>query len=184
MKKKWAYHISFTGLFTAILAVCAMISIPMGDVKFSLQLLAVWLMAGLLPLYDALAAVAVYILLGALGVPIFAGLVGGVGILMGPTGGFIYGFLPAVLTAWLLLRFKKQRPLWYLCLSVIAGTLVCYLFGTIHFLIYMPGKGLAYTLTFTVLPYILPDVLKAAVAALVVRKVSPFFLKLFKKAED
>ena len=183
-KKNLLYHISFSALFTALIAVCAMIALPLGSVKFTLQLLGVLLCAGLLPLYDSLPAVGAYILLGALGLPIFAGFSGGFVALTGPTGGFIYGFLPCTLVVGLLLLLWKDRRFWQLCAAFAIGTLVCYLCGTVHFLIFLPDKGLPYALSVCVLPYILPDCLKIVCAAFIVGRVRPYLEKLFNKTAD
>ena len=166
----------------ALIAVCAMISIPVGNIKFSLQLLAVLLCAGLLPLYDSLPATGAYILLGALGAPVFAGFSGGAAALTGPTGGFIYGFLPATLAVGLLLTLWKKRSFLQLSASFGIGTLLCYLCGTLHFLFYMPEKGILYALSVCVLPYLLPDCIKILLAALIVVRVRPHLEKLFSKS--
>ena len=144
----------------------------------------VLLCAGLLPLYDCLPAVGAYVLLGALGLPIFAGFSGGFVALTGPTGGFIYGFLPCTLVVGLLLLLWKDRRFWQLCAAFAIGTLVCYLCGTVHFLIFLPDKGLPYALSVCVLPYILPDCLKIVCAAFIVGRVRPYLEKLFNKTAD
>ena len=85
-------------LLAAVMAVCAWISVPVGELAVSLQTFAVFLTLGFLGGRLGSAAVLVYLLLGAAGVPVFAGFRGGIGVLLGPTGGYLWGFLAACLT--------------------------------------------------------------------------------------
>lgn len=179
--KNIIYHLCFSAVFVALIAVCAMVSIPVGNVKFTLQLLAVLLCAGLLPLYDSLPAIGAYILLGALGAPVFAGFTGGFAALAGPTGGFIYGFLLTDLAVFFMLLLWKKRTFPLLCAAFAVGTFFCHLCGTLHFLLYMPEKGLLYALSVCVLPYLLPDCAKILLAALIVARVRPYLEKLLNK---
>ena len=177
-------HASLSALFAALIAVGAMLSLPAGDVKFTFQLLAVLLAAGLLPVYDCAAAVFVYILLGAFGLPVFAGFTGGVGVLTGPTGGFVLGFLPAVLAVRLLLALlgKTRIPRFpKLCAAFVSGVLVCYLCGLAVMCAYYPEKGLLFALQAAILPYLPFDALKVLCAALIVDRVGPHLDKLLGK---
>ncbi len=178
-KRKIAIRMSCTALFTAFIALCAFVSLSFGDIRFSLQLLAVLLAAGLLPFADAMIAVVLYILLGALGVPIFAGFNGGLSVLLGPTGGFIIGFIFTVLLSGMLLRAQTTLPVWKLFLIFTAGTAACYLCGCLHFYIYMPEKGIPYAISVCVFPYLLPDGAKIFLASLLVKRVRPFSQKFF-----
>lgn len=182
-KTKSLVHISCTALFTGLTVLCACISLSMGDVRFSLQLFAVLLAAGLLPLADGLCAIAAYILLGALGAPVFAGFNGGFSTLLGPTGGFIIGFLftvpVSVFFSRVGLRKGKAPGLVRQCLAFAAGTAACYLLGCLHFYIYMPEKGIAYAFAVAVLPYLLPDCAKIFMAAVLVKRLRPYSEKLF-----
>lgn len=85
--------------FAAVITVCAWISVP-AAVPFTLQTFAVFLAVGLLGGKRGTIAVAVYILLGAVGVPVFSGFNGGLGALLGITGGYILGFLAAAAVMW------------------------------------------------------------------------------------
>ncbi|MBQ9248015.1 MAG: biotin transporter BioY, partial [Ruminococcus sp.] len=79
----------FTAMFAALIAVCSILSIPIGEVPITLQTFAVCLAAAMLGWKRGTLSVLIYVLLGAVGVPVFAGMTGGVGILAGPTGGYI-----------------------------------------------------------------------------------------------
>lgn len=152
-------------LFVAAMAVCAWICLPL-SVSFTLQVLALFLAAGVLGVGECFASCLVYLALGAVGLPVFAGFQGGVGVLLGATGGFLLSFpLVAPLTALLLGRFGKSlvgRFLWML-----PGLFLLYIGGVLWFsLVYTQGAsslwGAALAL---VLPFLLPDLLKLFAAA-------------------
>ena len=139
----------YMAMFVAIITVCAQIQIPM-TVPFTLQ------------------SVAVYVLLGAIGVPVFAGFSGGIGVLGGPTGGYIIGFLFTALIVGLMTDFLG-RKLWVLAVSMVAGLAVCYLFGTIWFMIAMHTDFVAALLT-CVVPCLLAEAAKIVVATVLVNR--------------
>ena len=160
-------EIAYIGLAVAVIAVCAWISLPVGPIPFTLQTLSVALVGALLGWKRGTAAVAVYILMGLVGVPVFAGFKSGIPALFGPTGGYIFGFLFAALLPALfkLLPVKKvwaRMALFYL--GSILGLAVCYFFGTVWFVL-MYDCTVGYALVLCVTPYILPDLVKLAVAA-------------------
>ena len=124
--------IALTALFVAVMAVCSWISIP-ATVPFTLQTFGVFLSVGLLGGKRGSLAVLVYLLLGAVGLPVFSGFTGGIGHLLGPTGGYIIGFIFSALLMWLAERlFGKSVAV--LAVSMIAGLIVCYAFGTSWFM--------------------------------------------------
>ena len=104
--------IAFVGLTIAIMAVSAWVTIPFGPVPFTLQMFAIAFAIVVLSPREAIASIAGYLALGALGLPVFSGMRGGVGILAGPTGGFIWGFLFGVAAASLLLYVVRTRTSW------------------------------------------------------------------------
>ena len=158
--------IAFIAMFAAILSVCSWISIP-AAVPFTLQTFGVFLAVGVLGGKRGTLTVLTYILMGMIGVPVFAGFSGGIGCLLGSTGGYIIGFLFSVLLMWLMecLLGKKK---WVLILSMILGLLVCYLFGTIWFMVVYARNtgaiGVWTALTWCVIPYIIPDGIKIGLA--------------------
>ena len=150
----------------ALIAVCSWISIPT-TVPFTLQTFAVFLTcelmggAGIWP-------VALYILLGAVGVPVFAGFSGGMGPLLGPTGGYIWGFLALALTV---TGWKKLLGGRLPVVGMALGLAACYLFGTLWFVrVYAASSGpvsFAQALSWCVLPYVIPDAVKIALARMI-----------------
>lgn len=101
--------IAFVGLTIAIMAVSACVTVPLGPIPFTLQMFAVTFAIVVLKPQEAIAAIAGYLLLGAIGVPVFSGMRGGVGVLAGPTGGFLWGYLFGVAAAVLLLMVARSR---------------------------------------------------------------------------
>ncbi len=171
-KKKFkTIDIVYIGLFAALIAVCAWISIPM-TVSFTLQTCAVCLTAGLLGWKRGTLTVLVYILLGMVGLPVFTGFKSGIAAVTGPTGGYIVGFIFTALIVGLAADRLGKR-LWANILFMAIGILVCYLFGTVWFMI-------AYKVTFVsalttcVIPFLIPDAVKIAVAAILVNRLKKF----------
>lgn len=169
--KSSAYNIALIAVFVAVITVCAWISIPFGEISFTLQLLGICLAGGLIGFKRSLAAVAAYILLGLIGVPVFSGFKA-TSALVGPTGGYIVGFLFTAATVGLTsdLFKRKSKPViaLALALSSVVGIALCYAFGTGWFMIMMNGKGNPYSLvaalSVCVVPFIPFDLIKAAVA--------------------
>ena len=160
----------FTAMFTAIIAVCSMISIPVGEVPITLQTFAVCIAAALLGRKRGTLSVLIYILLGAVGVPVFSGMTGGIGVLAGPTGGYIIGFFFSALAMWGIERLFGNGTV-CLLFSMLAGLFICYAFGTLWFMVvYTRQNGpvsLAAVLGWCVIPFIIPDLVKIAVALLI-----------------
>ncbi len=169
--------IVFIGISAALIAVCSWISIPLPTVPITLQTMGVCLIAGLFGLKRGTLATAVYITLGALGVPVFSGFTGGVGIILGQTGGYIIGFIFTALIVGLASDKFKGRLL-PLILSMVIGILVCYAFGTAWFaVVYAKSNEPASLLTilgWCVFPFLLPDAVKIAVAAVLANRLKKF----------
>lgn len=167
-KKTAVKDMVFVAMFAALISVCSIISIPIGQVPVTLQTFAVCLSAALLGWKRGTLSVLIYILLGAVGVPVFAGMKGGVGVLAGPTGGYIVGFL---LTS-LIIGFAAER--WErkalpLSAAMILGVLLCYAVGTVWFMLTAETR-LGESLLLCVVPFLLPDAVKIAAAVLVADK--------------
>ena len=152
-------------LCAALLAPCAWLSVPTQP-PFTMQTFGIFLTLLLLGAKDGTIAIGLYILLGALGVPVFSGFNGGMGALMGPTGGYIVGFLLMCLVFGLLCG--KGAGLRLKALALLLGLAVCYAFGTLWFVkVYGDMKGPISTLSalsMCVFPFIVPDLAKLALA--------------------
>ncbi len=170
-----AVDIALVAMMTALIAVCSWISVPIGDVPFTMQTFAVFVAVGLLGWKRSALSVIVYILLGAVGVPVFSGFKGGIGTLVGPTGGYIVGFIFLALIAGLIID-KFPKKVYVMCIAMVLGLIVCYAFGTAWFMyIYIRNTG-AITLTavlgMCVVPYIIPDLVKMALSIVITKAVS------------
>ncbi len=167
----WVY----TAIAAVLIALCSWVSIP-SVVPFTLQTFAVFLIVSLLGPRRGTLAVLVYLLLGAVGIPVFSGFSGGIAALLGPTGGYLIGFLLLPLPYALVLRAAGRKPLTEM-LGLALGLLLCYALGTAWFMVvYARTKGpvaLGTVLSWCVLPFLLPDVGKLLLALLLSRRIRP-----------
>ena len=161
-----------TGMFTAILCVMAQISIPIQPIPFTLSLFALFLIGALLqPRYSFLAAM-VYLLLGAFGVPVFAGFRGGLAHLTGPTGGYLMAYPLMTLITAVFYKLGKKHRIISLSIGMTLSLFLCYLIGTLWFT-HITGKTLYVALTLCVFPFIPFDIVKIVLAisvSLLIRK--------------
>ena len=162
------YDLVYVSMFTVLIAICSWISIP-AAVPFTLQTLGIFLAVGILGGKRGTMAVLVYILLGAIGIPVFAGFSGGIGVLTGTTGGYIVGFLASALVMWGMERaFGKGKKIQIF--SMLLGLLACYAVGTLWFMVvytHQTGEvGILAVLGWCVFPFIIPDLLKIALAVI------------------
>ena len=157
----------FIGVFAVLIAICSWISVPT-TVPFTMQTFGVFTACSVLGGKRGTLAVLVYILLGAIGVPVFAGFSGGVGILAGSTGGYILGFLGSALVMWAA-QTAFGKNLVAEIIGMVTGLLVCYAFGTIWFMrVYSAANdavSLMTVLGWCVFPFIIPDLAKIGLAA-------------------
>lgn len=155
-------------LFVVLISVCSWISIPTA-VPFTLQTFGVLCALGILGGRLGTLAVLAYLLLGAIGLPVFSGFMGGAGALFGPTGGYLVGFLAGALAYWPIERIWGDRK-WGAALGMCSALLACYAFGTLWFMnVYARTSGkiaLSAALGMCVLPFVLPDLAKLALALL------------------
>ena len=166
-----------SALFAALLTVCAWIAVPLGDISFTLQTFAVALTLGLLGGKWGSLSIAVYLLLGAAGLPVFSGFRGGLGALLGVTGGYILGFALWGLVYWLITALWGTGAKLRLFATVL-GLLLCYAFGTAWFCFgYLDGgsyMSIGLILTKCVLPFVLPDALKLSLAFFLTQRLKRF----------
>ncbi|MBQ1714750.1 MAG: biotin transporter BioY [Firmicutes bacterium] len=167
--------LALVALFAAVMAVCSWITVP-AAVPFTLQTMGVFLAVGLLRGKRGTISVLVYLFLGAIGLPVFSGFAGGLGYMMGATGGYIIGFLFSALIMWFMEKVFG-RDMKILILSMVLGLILCYAFGTAWFMtVYSGSNGpidLATALGWCVFPFIIPDAIKIAVACLLIRRLKP-----------
>lgn len=169
MKNIATKEITIIGVTLALITVCSWIVIPF-VVPFTLQTFAIYLAVFSIGEKRTLIALLAYCLLGFLGVPVFSGFVGGVGVLAGATGGFLIGFFFSVAVLWAFSPLRDKK-FWFI-FSIILSLLVCYACGTLFFVkAYMKGASFFKGLTACVFPFIIPDAIKIGLAYFVAKKV-------------
>ena len=148
-------------MFAAITAVLSQIILPIGPVPYSLGLLGPLLAGMLCSVPVATFSMVAYLLMGAVGLPVFAGFVGGIGVLLNSTGGYVVGYIfVSLLTS--LARNKK----WYFTVCAMAsGLLLCYITATIWFMT-ISQNTLWASLLYCVFPFVVPDIAKIVCAFL------------------
>ena len=159
--------IAYTGIAVALIAVCAWISLPIGNVPFTLQTFAVAFVGAVLGWKRGLAAVFIYIFMGLVGIPVFSSFTAGPAALFGPTGGYLLGFLFLALLPALFKGLPVKRPTLRILLffaAGILGTVICYAFGTVWFVV-VYSCTYAYALMLCVVPFLVPDLVKLALAS-------------------
>ena len=170
------YDMAYIAIFAVLMAICSWISIPMA-VPFTLQTFGVFMAVGVLGGKRGSLAVLIYILLGAIGVPVFAGFSGGIGVILNTTGGYIVGFLFSALVMWGMEALLGRKPVIQI-ISMVVGLIVCYALGTAWFMVVYARNtgavGLGTVLGWCVIPFIIPDLVKIALAFVLSRKISKY----------
>ena len=164
-------NVTRCGVSVALLAVSAAVSLALGPVPFTLQTLVLALLPVALGGRAAVTSVAVYLLLGAAGLPVFSGMQGGLGVLAGPTGGFLWGFLAGEALAALVLgegAAAASGPRAWLAAGCVL--VASYAAGTIQLMAVL-GVGPAAALGSAVVPFVVPDLVKTAVGVTAGRRV-------------
>lgn len=165
--------VAFTALSIAIITVSAWITVPFGPVPFTLQMFAVTFAILVLAPKQAIGAIAGYLVLGAIGVPVFSGMRGGIGVLMGPTGGFLWGYLIGVSLAVAVLALLRSRGIDNFGVGIACGlifTAVAYLCGWFQYM-FVANVGPVESFLVCVAPFIIVDIVKVVAATAVARTV-------------
>lgn len=167
------YDMAYIAVFTVLIAICSWISIPT-LIPFTLQTFAIFLSVLVLGGKRGTIAVVLYLLLGLIGVPVFAEFSAGPQVLFGSTGGYLVGFILAALIMWLAERLflkdhpRDRRATLVQVVSMFLGMLACYTVGTIWFMVvYLRDTGaigLTTVLGWCVIPFLIPDIAKCALA--------------------
>ena len=164
-----AVALSQCALFAALTGLLSQISVPLPfGVPINLAMLAVFVAGAMLGPKRGGICMCVYLAVGAVGVPVFSGFTGGMGILLGKTGGYLIGYLLCAI----LVGFAAQRwgsSFWRLCVSMSMGLVLCYLFGTLWFMV-VTGIGFFASLTYCVIPFLVGDALKIGFGAWLVTR--------------
>lgn len=169
-------EIVLTAMMVALMAVCSWISIP-SAVPFTLQTFAVFCAVLLLGGRNSLFAVLAYLLIGALGVPVFAGPSGGFGIILGTTGGYMLGFIFITLISWASEKLHAGNIVVKI-IAMVTGIAVMYVFGTAWFIwVYTEKTGavtLGQALKWCVIPFVIPDLIKLVFAVVISGRIKKY----------
>lgn len=169
MNKSKTKDLATVSLCAALMCVCSWIQFP-SAVPFTLQTFAVFFIALTFGTKKAFTSTVIYILLGAVGLPVFSGFQGGVGALLGATGGFVLGFIPSVIAVSLLAR-KFAKSFLTSAVCCLPGLVICYASGLLWYVFVYGGGNLKSAFFVCVLPFIVPDVLKIILASTVSQRV-------------
>ena len=163
-----------SALFAALTAVCSQIAVPTPwGVPFHLALFSIFVTGAVLGPWWGCASQLIYTALACIGVPVLAGFNSGAGALVGKTGGYVIGYIPMVVIVGLFARgFANSR--WWTMAGMLLGTAVCYLFGSIWFVV-LTRVNIATCLAMCVLPYLVPDIIKMVLATLLVEKLNRIY---------
>lgn len=148
----------FMAIFAAIICVAAPFSVQVGPIPITLATFAIYLTGAVLGGKRGTVAVIVYIMLGAVGMPVFSNFNGGFSALLGPTGGYIIGYVPLVLLTGIFAEMSSKKH-WTMVIGMVLGTVALYTFGTAWFMI-MTSSSLGRALSLCALPFIPGDALK------------------------
>ncbi len=162
MKKANTYRMATCAIMAALMCVLGPLSVPIGPVPVTLTNLVIYLAIVLLGWKMATISCALYLLLGLVGLPVFSGFQGGVGKLVGPTGGYLIGYLVVAIIGGFIME-KCEIKTWITMVGFVVATAALYTFGTIWFMIEMQCD-FKQAMTLCVLPFIPFDLIKIVVA--------------------
>jgi len=162
----------YAALFSSLMAASSLFVIPLGPVPFTLQVMFVLLSGAILGPGWGVASMIIYLMMGLIGLPVFSGGRSGIGHLLGPTGGYLAGFLFASLLVGLLI--PERRRFTPIFLSMMAGLVVIYGLG-ILWLSISARLQILKALAVGLIPFIPADILKAVIASMIVLKTGTIF---------
>ncbi len=163
-------QLTLYSLFAALTAILSQISVPLPftPVPINLATLSVLLAGGLLGKKGGAISQIVYALLGAIGLPVYANFSSGISVIIGPTGGYIIGYIVAAFIVGIIVE-KSEKNLRTYMLSMCLGIIACYILGTAWFM-YITNSNLTSALTLCVLPFIPGDIIKITIGALIANR--------------
>lgn len=167
-------QLTLCSIFAALSAVLSQIAVPIGPVPITLTHVSIFLAAGLLGAkYGTLSQVA-YVIIGAIGLPVFSGFHGGLGWLLGPTGGFIWGYLICTFVTGFLIE-RLGTTLKVMIPAMYVGWLATYVCGVLWYM-FQADVHLAAAVSACALPFLLGDVIKTVLSAFLVKRLKPYVL--------
>lgn len=158
-------NLAYIGLMSAIMCILSPITIPLGGgVGITLGIFVILFMTYVIGMGRALVCYGIYLLLGAVGLPVFAGFHGGIGTLLGPSGGFLVGYVAVIVCVGLMLKIKENRL--FLVLGSMIGLLMCYILGCFWYMHVMKVDFVG-ALWMCVIPFVAFDGIKVALVCVI-----------------
>lgn len=167
MKTTILRKLTLSAVFAALLSITAPLSVQIGTIPISLATFSVYLAAFILTPLQSAGAVVCYLVLGAVGMPVFSGFFGGFSRITSPSGGFLIGYIPcALITSFISRRlpFRGRGRIVGNVISAYAGSVVCHVCGVLYFML-VTRSGLAETFVVCVIPFVLPELIKIMLAS-------------------
>ena len=158
-------ELSKAAVVSALMCIISPFTIPVGGVPLSLATLGVYISSVVLKPFYAVFSVLIYVLIGAFGLPVFSGANGGVGVLLGPTGGFVAGYIICALVS----SFLRKKT--GVAVSLVVGTVFLYLSGAAWFC-FVTKSEIAEAVLLCVLPFLPGDALKITASYVIGRKIN------------
>lgn len=175
MQNRKIKNMILVSLGAVILAIGAWITVPF-VIPFTMQTFALYLLLMSFGGKIAFGSILLYIALGLVGIPVFSGFNSGISAIIGPTGGFIVGFIIAGALC-LALQSILTRNKWLNAALPFASLLSCYACGTVWYMLYSDSSGgILYAVSVCILPYIIPDILKILLAFTISKRVKSVIL--------
>lgn len=152
-----------TGIFASVICIFSILTVPIGSVPITLSIFAVFLCSMVLGLKKGTAAVIIYILCGAFGLPVFSGFRGGINVLLSPTGGYITGYIFIALIMGFISditkTMKTKKRIIFISIGCVFSMVLCYIFGTLQFS-FITKTPFKISLAICVYPFIIIDTIK------------------------
>ena len=156
--------ITIIAIYSGVISIISPITIPIGIIPFTLSTFTIYLIGGLTKKYIGVFATIIYIFIGIIGLPVFSNYTGGIGVVLSITGGYILGYIPCVFVISLITSINKKNIFLY-PISMILGTLICYMIGTFWFMGQTKNSFLE-TVLITIVPFIIFDIIKVILATI------------------
>ena len=163
MKKSSIYEITVCAIFAALMCIFGPLSVPIGPIPISLTNLILYFAIYILGCRGTVISYVVYLLLGAVGLPVFSGYAGGLGKLAGPTGGYLIGFIFLIIVSGLAFELSHGN-IFVTIVGMVLGTAIAYAFGTVWF-VYQQKCAWSYAMSVCVMPFIPFDLGKIVIAS-------------------
>lgn len=171
MKKMKVNTMILCALFAALSAILSQVIIPIGAIPVNMTHLSIFLAAGLLGAKYGSVSQIIFVLLGALGVPVFSEFTGGLGAIIGPRGGFIIGYIVCTVVTGLLIE-KLGKSIMILIVSMISGMLFNYLLGSLWYS-HITQTGLIAAFSVCILPFLPGDAIKIILSSILIKRLNP-----------